>query len=65
MDNHTHPFEPFIDKNSKILILGTFPSIKSFEDNFYYAHPQNQFWKLLSAVFDEITPKTIEEKRYF
>jgi hypoxanthine-DNA glycosylase len=65
MDNHTHPFEPFIDKNSKILILGTFPSIKSFEDNFYYAHPQNQFWKLLSAVFDEIVPKTIEEKKIF
>ena len=61
----THPFEPFIDKSSKVLILGSFPSIKSFEDNFYYAHPQNQFWKLLSGVWDEKTPQTIDEKKAF
>ena len=57
-----HPFEPIIDKNSKILILGTFPSLKSVENNFYYAHPRNQFWKLLAGVFNEKTPITIEEK---
>jgi len=46
-----HPFDPIIYKNSKILILGSFPSIKSFENNFYYAHPKNQFWPILSAIF--------------
>ena len=60
-----HPFKPIIDKNSKILILGTFPSIKSFEDNFYYAHPKNQFWRLISNVFNENEPKTTQEKIIF
>jgi len=60
-----HPFSPFIDEDSQLLILGSFPSIKSFEDNFYYAHPKNQFWRLLSGVFDEKTPTTIEEKKAF
>lgn len=46
----THPFEPIYDKNSKILILGSFPSVKSRENNFYYAHPQNRFWKVLKRV---------------
>jgi len=45
-----HPFEPIVFKNTEILILGSFPSIKSFENNFYYAHPRNQFWKILEAV---------------
>jgi len=45
-----HPFKPIIFKNSKTLILGSFPSIKSFEDSFYYAHPKNQFWKILSSI---------------
>jgi len=45
-----HPFKPIIFKNSKTLILGTFPSLKSFENSFYYAHPKNQFWKILSAI---------------
>ena len=57
-----HPFKPLIDKNSKILILGTFPSLKSVENNFYYAHPRNQFWPLLANVFNEKTPTSIEEK---
>ena len=63
--SYAHPFAPFIDAQSEILILGTFPSIKSFEQNFYYAHPQNQFWRLLSGVFDEDTPQSIEEKKIF
>ena len=46
----THPFKPIIFKSSETLILGSFPSLKSFEDSFYYAHPQNQFWKILSAI---------------
>ncbi len=48
-----HPFEPIIFPDSKILILGSFPSLKSFEDGFYYAHPRNQFWRLLAEVFGE------------
>ena len=45
-----HPFEPIIFKNTQTLILGSFPSIKSFEKNFYYAHSSNKFWKILEAV---------------
>ncbi len=60
-----HPFFAFIDKNSTVLILGTFPSIKSFEENFYYGHPKNQFWRLLSSVFDEVEPKSTDEKKIF
>jgi len=45
-----HPFKPIIFKDTEILILGSFPSIQSFENNFYYAHPRNQFWKILKAV---------------
>ncbi len=50
MEKALHPFQPIIFKGSKILILGSFPSIKSFEENFYYAHPKNQFWKILSQI---------------
>ena len=57
-----HPFKPVIFEDSEILILGTFPSIKSFENNFYYSHPKNQFWKILSLIFNEKEPKNIEEK---
>ena len=56
-----HPFDPIIFPDSKILILGSFPSLKSFEKNFYYAHPRNQFWPLLAAVFNEEN-STIEAK---
>ena len=45
-----HPFKPLIFKDSAVLILGSFPSIDSFEKSFYYAHPRNQFWKILSEV---------------
>lgn len=47
----THPFDPVVDSSSKVLILGSFPSLKSFENNFYYAHPRNQFWPILSELF--------------
>lgn len=63
--NITHTFEPIYDKNSKILILGTFPSVKSRENKFYYAHPQNRFWKVLARVLDTEVPQTIDEKRRF
>jgi len=45
-----HPFDPIVFNDTKVLILGSFPSIKSFENNFYYAHPRNQFWKILSSL---------------
>lgn len=48
----THPFKPFFDKDSKILILGSFPSVKSREDGFYYQHPRNRFWPILETLFD-------------
>lgn len=58
-----HEFEAFYNKESKILILGSIPSPKSREEGFYYAHPQNKFWKVLSQVFSEKEPKTIDEKK--
>ncbi|MCR4648955.1 MAG: DNA-deoxyinosine glycosylase [Lachnospiraceae bacterium] len=60
-----HPIEPVYDKESKILILGSFPSVKSREQGFFYGHPQNRFWKVLARVFDEQTPVEIDEKRAF
>ena len=59
-----HPFKPILDKNSKILILGSFPSVKSRKDNFYYAHPQNRFWKIIAKIFNESIPVSIEEKKW-
>lgn len=58
-----HTFDPVWDRHSEILILGTFPSVKSREQNFYYGHPQNRFWKLIAAVYEESVPETIEEKK--
>lgn len=63
--NITHTFEPVFNENSKILILGTFPSVKSRENHFYYGHPQNRFWKVMAAVMDSTQPQTIEEKKNF
>lgn len=58
-----HPFPPLYNADSKILILGSLPSVKSREQMFFYGHPQNRFWKVISAVLQEETPTTIEEKR--
>ena len=60
-----HPFEPVYDSNSRILILGTFPSVKSREVQFYYGHPRNRFWKTLAAVLQDEIPQTVEEKIRF
>lgn len=59
-----HPFKPVFDKNSSILILGTFPSKKSREYGFFYGHPRNRFWKLI-AHFTNIKkiPESVEEKK--
>ncbi|MEG0874090.1 MAG: DNA-deoxyinosine glycosylase, partial [Clostridiales bacterium] len=60
-----HPFAPIYDKDSRILILGTFPSVKSRANEFYYGHPQNRFWQLLAVVFRADIPQNIEEKKAF
>ena len=61
----SHNFDPVYDKKSRVLILGSFPSVKSREIAFYYGHPQNRFWKVLGSVFNEEVPKDIEGKKSF
>lgn len=61
--NITHTFAPVWNKDSKVLILGTFPSVKSRENNFYYGHPNNRFWKVIAAVTGCEVPVTIEDKK--
>lgn len=58
-----HPFGPLYCEKSRVLILGSFPSVKSREQNFFYGHPQNRFWKVVARVFDREVPETIEEKK--
>ena len=58
-----HPIPPLYDENCKILILGSFPSVKSREAMFFYGHPQNRFWKVMAALCNESVPETIEEKK--
>lgn len=60
-----HPFEPCYDENSRILILGSFPSVKSREMGFYYGHPQNRFWKVLSRIFDCEIGTDIQSRKDF
>ncbi len=59
----THAFEPVYDEHSRILVLGTMPSPSSRKNGFYYSHPQNRFWEVISTVFREPIPYTIEQKR--
>lgn len=61
----THTFEPLFDEQSEILVLGSFPSVRSREQQFYYGHPQNRFWKVMAAIFECDIPVTIEEKKQF
>ena len=58
-----HNFPPLYDSESRVLLLGSMPSPKSRELGFFYGHPQNRFWRVLSAVLGEQPPQTIEEKR--
>ena len=63
MKEHTIP--PFYNSDSKVLILGSFPSVRSREEGFYYAHPQNRFWKVLASIFnEEITDKKAFLKKH-
>ncbi len=61
-ERHEHPFAPVCNESCRVLILGSFPSVKSRENAFYYGHPQNRFWKVLSAILGENIPETIAEK---
>lgn len=60
-----HPIAPVFDERSKILILGSFPSVKSREQMFFYGHPQNRFWRILATIFDSKIPSSVKEKRAF
>ncbi len=60
-----HNINPVYDKNSRVLVLGSFPSVKSRQQQFFYGHPQNRFWKVLAAIFDDELPESIEEKKRF
>lgn len=58
-----HPFAPVVDANARILILGSFPSVRSRAEGFYYGHPQNRFWKVLASVLEVPVPQTVPEKK--
>ena len=58
-----HPFPPLYDEHSQVLILGSFPSVKSRETAFFYGHPQNRFWKVMSELLGEPFPETVPERR--
>ncbi|MDE7380221.1 MAG: uracil-DNA glycosylase family protein, partial [Clostridia bacterium] len=58
-------FSPFFNGESRVLILGSFPSVKSRAQSFYYGHPQNAFWRILSSFFGEDKPTSVEEKKAF
>lgn len=63
MEHITHSIEPVFDTESRVLILGTMPSPKSREVQFYYGHPQNRFWRVLAAVLGEEVPQSVPEKK--
>ena len=58
-----HGFAPVWDERARVLVLGTLPSVKSREQNFYYGHPRNRFWKLLALLFGASEPQSVEEKK--
>lgn len=60
-----HPIPPVFDQHSRVLILGSFPSVRSREEGFFYGHPQNRFWRTLANVFEDTTPVTVAQKRAF
>lgn len=64
MNTYIHPFSPILDQHTKILFLGSFPSIASFEQSFYYAHPRNAFWPIMETIFN-IPLNSNETKKIF
>lgn len=65
MESLRHPFPAIYAPDSRILILGSFPSVKSREQMFFYGHPQNRFWRVMAALLGVDVPQTVEEKRAF
>lgn len=65
MESLRHPFPAIYAPDSRILILGSFPSVKSREQMFFYGHPQNRFWRVMAALLGADVPQTVEEKRAF
>ena len=63
MDRIIHPIAPFVRPDSRVLVLGSFPSVKSRESGFYYGHPRNRFWQVLAQLFGEDAPDTLEAKQ--
>ena len=63
MEHIIHSIGPVFDAESRVLILGTMPSPKSREVQFYYGHPQNRFWRVLAAVLGEELPQSVPEKK--
>lgn len=63
MKNQIHTIPPVWNEHSRILILGSFPSVKSRETSFFYGHPQNRFWRLLAELLHEPIPVTVEDKK--
>lgn len=63
MERVFHGIEPVFDKNSKILVLGSFPSVKSREGHFFYHHPQNRFWKVVARELECQVPQSVEQKK--
>lgn len=63
MKREVHNIAPVYDKYSKVLILGSFPSVRSREQEFFYAHPQNRFWKVIAALCCCDTPTNIPDKK--
>lgn len=63
MEKVLHNIPPVFDAKSRVLILGSFPSVKSREGMFFYHHPQNRFWRVIAAVYGAPAPETVGEKR--
>ena len=59
----THPFAPVCGEGARLLILGSFPSVRSREEGFYYGHPRNRFWQVLARIYGEPVPASVPEKR--
>ena len=60
-----HPLPPVWNEHSRVLVLGSFPSVRSREEGFYYAHAQNRFWPMLARVFEQELPRSTEDRRLF
>ena len=58
-----HPISPVYDKNSRVLVLGSFPSVKSREQSFFYGHPQNRFWKVIAILAGKPIPQSVRDKK--